>query len=584
AAGDLDSTPGLLDRIEQLTGIHAPCGGSAAGPASDPLAAAVDANVFVVMSQAGVDEARARELLVGCQGDPVEAIMAASDGAQGGDAAAGGMQTSLQTQILQQLDAGSGDEPTRWATRSYECVQYALGDGGALDGIDIRVPLRPGVGSSDVKCAFSPQHLTISVANAVVVDGELHAPIDVGSSTWAVEDGALCVSLVKRDPKPWPVAITGEQHVDPRAHKRHVQRVVRELWRYLQGYGYMAQGADHTLVKHTNWYMQDEVGLAVAHSDSPNVRCLPFLYLDSAGRMTPFSILWPVAPIHRGDTLVRDYCPRWLADPAQRKGYLLAILQGPAQFALDAWEKLAAEWERTAQAAAPATSAGAPAPRRTVRSLYVAGAGAEAKRAIEGAGYVLAGTADGADVVFADSPHAGKLCSQHSLAAAFFSAGSAAMILQRIAGAQRWLARGFHMQTQITEFVGAAMMAGASVWLLAGDQGVALPPVLTSSWAAAVRHADVGYTAAVECPPGAIVGGRLTVVERLVLLTPDSRVYLWAGGARIVQHAVKMSNERPLLCQALGPATELAEAEFAGQAVRAADAGGFAQFAQAADQ
>ncbi|KAJ2710273.1 hypothetical protein H4R19_003826, partial [Coemansia spiralis] len=539
AADDLGSIPGLLDRIEQLTGIHEPRNEPAA--ASDPLGAAIDANVPVVMSQADVDEATARELLASCLGDPVEAIMAASDRTRGGDSAASGGQASLQSQILRQLDAdgssGGDGGPTRWATRGYECVQYALGSGDALDGIDIRVPLRPETRPSDVKCTFAPRHVAVSVAGAVVVDGELHAAIDVDSSTWAIEDCTLCVSLVKRDPKPWPVAIVGEQHIDPRAQQKHVQRVVRELWRYFQGYDYMARRADRSLAKRTNWYIQDEVGLAIAHSDSPNVRCLPFLYLDSAGRMTPFSVLWPVAPVRSGDALVRDYCPRWLADPVQRQGYLLAILQGPAQFALDAWEELAAEWTRTAQAAAPTARASAPAPRRTVQSLFIASAGPEAASAITEAGYALADTADGADVVFDDGPHADKLCSQHNLCAALFSAGNAAMVLQRIAGAQTWLARGFHLRTQITEFVGAAMMASASIWLLVSDQGMASSPVLTSSWAAAVRHVDVGYTAAVECPPAAIADGRLTMVERLVLLTPDNGIYLWTGAARITQHA-----------------------------------------------
>ncbi|KAJ1735119.1 hypothetical protein LPJ61_000713 [Coemansia biformis] len=591
AAEELASIPGLSERMERLTGICEPRDGPAAAPGSEALCEAIETNVSVVMSQAGVDEGRARELLLGCQGDPVEAIMAAGDSAQGGDGAAGGAQASLQSQVLRQLEAdgggGSADGPTQWATRNYECVQYSIGSGGALDAIDIRLPLRPGVRSGDVKCTFAPQHIAISVAGAVVVDGDLHARIDVDESTWAIEDGTLCVSLVKREAERWPVALVGEQHIDPRAHQNHLQRVLRELWRYFQGYDYLTQHAGHTLAKRTNWYIQDEVGLAVAHSDSPNVRCFPFLYLDSTGAMTPFSVLWPIAPVLRGDMLLRDYCPRWLSDPAQRMGYLQAIFPGPPQFALDAWERLAEEWARAAGSAERADLATAPMPKSALRSLYVAGAGTEAKCAIEGAGFALASTADDADVVMDDAPHADKLCGHHNLFAVLHSASNAVTTFQRIAGVQSRLGQRFHLRTQISEFIGAALMARDSWWLLASEPdalGVQPPAVLTSSWVAAVRHVDVGYTAAVRCPPTTVIGGRLSMAERLVLLAPNNGVYLWAKGTRVYQHQVTTSDGKPLACQVLGAAAVLTEVGFTQQAASELGPGGFPRFAREADR
>ncbi|KAJ2254469.1 hypothetical protein GGH98_002316, partial [Coemansia sp. RSA 454] len=60
---DLDNVPGLLERMEKLTGIYEPQRNLPAMPDADLLENTVDANVAAVMSQAGVDEARARELL-----------------------------------------------------------------------------------------------------------------------------------------------------------------------------------------------------------------------------------------------------------------------------------------------------------------------------------------------------------------------------------------------------------------------------------------------------------------------------------------------------------------------------------------
>jgi len=60
----------------------------------------------------------------------------------------------------------------------------------------------------------------------------------------------------------------------------------------------------------STWYINDEVGSMIPHSDDPNVKLIPFLYapnfkLDS--EVQAFSILWPVKDIPAGGQLLRDY-------------------------------------------------------------------------------------------------------------------------------------------------------------------------------------------------------------------------------------------------------------------------------------
>ncbi|KAJ2351510.1 hypothetical protein GGF43_004012 [Coemansia sp. RSA 2618] len=574
---DLDGVPGLLERMEKLTGIYEPQRNLPAMPDTGLLDATVDINVSAVMSQAGVDEGRARELLRKTGGDIIEAIVAAGE-----EKAPRSAQGSMQSQIMQQLGAGAqGDRAREWKTRAYDCTQYSLDGSDQLDGVDIRVAVGAAVRARDVTCSVTATHLTVSVAGSVAVDGELHAAVEPGEATWAVEAGILTVSLVKRKAEFWDEVLAGEQRTDPIAHAKHVQRVARDVWRYLQGYDYLARGADQTLAKRTHWYVADAVGLAVAHSDAPNVRCLPLLHIDAGGQMTPLSILWPVSDIAQGDALARDFCPAWLGDAQQRQGYLLAIFQGPTQFALDAHERLVGRWAQAATEAVRVGLASGPAPKQAIRRLFVRGISPDAKAAVVAAGLELADTPDAADVIFDDIPHEGRLSNQHNLNAIFFSTENAVTAFQRIAGAQSWLSPGFLLKSQICELIGAALMRSNSWWLLKSDQavaGVEPPTVLTSSWITAVRHADVGYVAALECAPSMLVGSRLFLVERLVLLTPGNSVFVWTGAPRIFQIEIKLDGNKPEPYQVLPPASEVSEHAFKLQAAAQLGPEGYARF------
>ncbi|KAJ2517138.1 hypothetical protein H4217_004139, partial [Coemansia sp. RSA 1939] len=561
AEDELNEVPGLLNRMESLTGIYEPTEEISAMPETTSLDATMSINAPVVASQAGVSEEKARDLLRRTRGDIVDAIVLANDESAGTDSA----QKEIQNTILEQLsgkDGASDQQALEWTTRKYSCAQYSLDDGDQLDAIDISVPIPPYVKRGDIKCKFSQKHILLSISDNVVVDGDFHADVSSEEATWTLDKGLLVITLIKKRPEHWPVAIIGERHISPKAHKKHILHIYSELWRYFQGYDYAARGLDrNSLVKYTNWYIQDEVGLAIGHSDSPNVRSLPFIYLDNQGNTMPFNIVWPIESITQGQPLTRDYCPRWLTSPEQRKGYLQAVFKGPKQPVLDAYKALVEEWSKVAGSAGKACLTATPVLSALAKNVYVFGASDKTKKDIEEAGLCFTGSADSADVVFDNGDEiAGKTTSKHPLNSVFSSDEITVKAFQAIVGAKQWLCPGFDMKSQICEFIGAALMDSNSWWLLRSGQaerGILSQTMLTNDWAAAVRHVDVGYTTAVKCALPAISSNHFYVVEKRALLTPNNELYIWGKDIQIYRHEIRMNEKDPDPYQALAAAEKV---------------------------
>jgi tubulin--tyrosine ligase-like protein 12 len=59
------------------------------------------------------------------------------------------------------------------------------------------------------------------------------------------------------------------------------------------------------------WYVQDEVGSAISHSDSPNVKCMPFLHSPNNSvtdtHTCGFNVVWPVKKTAVNEIVYRDY-------------------------------------------------------------------------------------------------------------------------------------------------------------------------------------------------------------------------------------------------------------------------------------
>lgn len=71
--------------------------------------------------------------------------------------------------------------------------------------------------------------------------------------------------------------------------------------------GHYRMATEDTLDETSVWYVMDELGCAILHSDLPNVKVVPFVHQAEGGETVAYSILWPVAPITAGTIVYRDF-------------------------------------------------------------------------------------------------------------------------------------------------------------------------------------------------------------------------------------------------------------------------------------
>ncbi|XP_063704631.1 tubulin--tyrosine ligase-like protein 12 [Culicoides brevitarsis] len=82
-----------------------------------------------------------------------------------------------------------------------------------------------------------------------------------------------------------------------------IEKVLNAMWRYVQTYSVNASGLA-VENRMPIWYIVDEVGSAVHHSDTPNFRMVPFMHVDE---QITYSLLFPIKDIDEGDLVTRDF-------------------------------------------------------------------------------------------------------------------------------------------------------------------------------------------------------------------------------------------------------------------------------------
>ncbi|CAN9508056.1 unnamed protein product [Ophioblennius macclurei] len=95
-----------------------------------------------------------------------------------------------------------------------------------------------------------------------------------------------------------------------------VEAVMECLWKYNQTY-HLAQGSAEEKVP--VWYVMDEFGSQVQHSNQPSCAMAPFFFMQA---QLAYSILWPLHDLQAGDEVTRDYTYGEI-DPLVRRCRLL---------------------------------------------------------------------------------------------------------------------------------------------------------------------------------------------------------------------------------------------------------------------
>ncbi|KAI9191719.1 hypothetical protein LWI28_012507 [Acer negundo] len=114
-------------------------------------------------------------------------------------------------------------------------------------------------------------------------------------------------------------------------------RVLGAMWLYLMTY----RLADEEKIDETSvWYVMDELGSALRHSDEPNFRVAPFLFMPEGNLASAvsFSILWPIQNVHKGDECTRDFL-FGIGEDKQRSARLTAWFHTPENYFIQEYEK-----------------------------------------------------------------------------------------------------------------------------------------------------------------------------------------------------------------------------------------------------
>ena len=98
----------------------------------------------------------------------------------------------------------------------------------------------------------------------------------------------------------------------------NISKMVQNFWNFSSFYN----------AGYNCWYITDEVGLAIKHSQDPNVKMIPFLTIKN-GNIIGYSVFWPIKKISTGDLICRDASPAALQDQFHRQIYSNAVFGVP---------------------------------------------------------------------------------------------------------------------------------------------------------------------------------------------------------------------------------------------------------------
>lgn len=96
-----------------------------------------------------------------------------------------------------------------------------------------------------------------------------------------------------------------------------VEDILKHMWKFNLTYSCSALSSVEDQLP--LWYVMDEFGSAVQHSDNPNFKIVPFLNLAEG---MVYSLLFPLRCAHKGDEVLRDYV-FGIADEIERRARLL---------------------------------------------------------------------------------------------------------------------------------------------------------------------------------------------------------------------------------------------------------------------
>ncbi|XP_075982717.1 tubulin tyrosine ligase-like 12 [Anticarsia gemmatalis] len=107
--------------------------------------------------------------------------------------------------------------------------------------------------------------------------------------------------------------------VSAKTTEAQIEGVAENVWKYAHTY---AIGGDEFSVEDRVplWYVLDELGSGVTHSDNPNFRAVPFIYVPE---QLTYTLLFPIDDVEEGEMVTRNFVEGLFHNSQQREAMLI---------------------------------------------------------------------------------------------------------------------------------------------------------------------------------------------------------------------------------------------------------------------
>ncbi|XP_038206579.1 tubulin--tyrosine ligase-like protein 12 [Zerene cesonia] len=98
-----------------------------------------------------------------------------------------------------------------------------------------------------------------------------------------------------------------------------IEEVSKNVWKFANTYS--IAGNEFSIEDRVPvWYIMDELGSGITHSDNPNFRTVPFIHVPD---QVTYTLLFPTKDIEEGETVTRNFVEGNFQDPMQREAMLI---------------------------------------------------------------------------------------------------------------------------------------------------------------------------------------------------------------------------------------------------------------------
>ncbi|ESQ33251.1 hypothetical protein EUTSA_v10003638mg [Eutrema salsugineum] len=251
---------------------------------------------------------------------------------------------------------------------------------------------------------------------------------------------------------------------EPNPEDSFADRVLGAMWSYLMTY----RLADEEKLDETSlWYVMDELGSALGHSDEPNFRVAPFLFMPSGNldSAVSYSIMWPIRNCQKGDECTRDFLSG-IGEDKHRSARLTAWFHTPENYFIHEFEKYQQKLQAKASVSLPLKPSVSQSIRHSDGSpLLVHTDLPQVEEFLTRPEFVITNEPKDADIIWTSMQVDEELkkavgltddqyINQFPFEACLVMKHHLAETIQKAYGSPKWLQPTYNLETQLSQFIG----------------------------------------------------------------------------------------------------------------------------------